>query len=46
MNPCPCFYFEMDPDLTTDPAVRVCACGHTDDEHDERGECLTDVEEE
>lgn len=36
---CPCFYFEADPDLTTDPAVQVCACGHADDEHDGRGEC-------
>lgn len=43
---CPCFYFEADPELATDPAVQVCACGHADDEHDDQGECIALIEEE
>jgi len=43
---CPCFYFEADPDLTADPAVQVCACGHADDEHDDQGECRALLTEE
>lgn len=51
-TPCPCFYFEMDPDLTADRSARtgddldqVCACGHIDDEHDEQGECSAVIHE-
>lgn len=41
---CPCFYFEMDPDLAEEEDM-VCACGHVLDEHDDQGECTVELDD-
>jgi hypothetical protein len=40
---CPCASFTENPDLQVDEAVRVCECGHNDDEHTDDDECGAEV---
>lgn len=40
---CACFYFDLDPAAYDEFGVATCFCGHTDDEHDEFGECQAEV---
>lgn len=41
---CPCFLFEEDLDVNYD--LPVCVCGHVSDEHDDKGECQIEVDDE
>lgn len=47
MIECPCFYFELDPEMSSVAGlgIGICACGHTEDEHDENGDCQAEVQE-
>ena len=43
MMVCDCDTFDENPGLRVDEAVAVCECGHTDDEHNESGECEAEL---